>query len=93
MVNSQDERAFIMPAAGWCSVAGLVFSLIGVLLLFRYGMPYQLRTGGSSIYVASSSDPRSAALEQRYSKLGWLGLFLIVIGTICQIVGVYLSNS
>ena len=92
MVGREDEADFMLPA-GWWSTAGLVLSLIGVLLLFRYGMPYRVRTGGSSIYVASSSDPREATLERRYEMLGWLGLFLVVLGTVCQIVGAVLGAT
>jgi hypothetical protein len=31
------------------NIAGLLLALAGVLLLFRYGMPYQLRTGGHRV--------------------------------------------
>jgi drug/metabolite transporter (DMT)-like permease len=89
MVGSEDEPHFMVPA-GWWSTAGLVLGLIGVLLLFRYGMPYRVRTGGPPIR-AISSDPRAATLERRYKMLGWLGLFLIVVGTMCQIVGTVLN--
>jgi hypothetical protein len=90
MVGREDETHFMLPA-GWWGSAGLVLSLIGVLLLFRYGMPYRVRTGGLPLRVTISSDPRAAALERRYTIVGWLGLFLVVIGTICQIVGTFLS--
>ena len=79
-----------MLPAGWWSTAGLVLTLIGVLLLFRYGMPYRVRTVGSQIRVTISNDPRAAALERRYTMVGWLGLLLLVLGTICQIVGTFL---
>ena len=84
MVGREDEVHFMLPT-GWWTSAGLVLSLIGVLLLFRYGMPYRVRTRGQPIRVAISSDPRAATLERRYEMLGWLGLFLVVLGTICQI--------
>jgi hypothetical protein len=92
MVGREDEAHFMQPA-GWWSSGGLVVSLIGVLLLFRYGMPYRVRTGGSPMYVGSSSDPREATLERRYEILRWLGLLLVVLGTICQIVGVVLGAT
>jgi hypothetical protein len=91
MVGREDEVHFVL-LGGWWSTVGLVISLIGVLLLFRYGMPYRVRTGGSSMYV-SSSDPREAMLERRYAMLGFLGLFLVVLGTICQIVGAVLGAT
>ena len=92
MVGREDEAHLMLPA-GWWTTGGLVLSLIGVLLLFRYGMPYRARTGGSSIYVASSSDPREATFERRYEMLGWLGLLLVVLGTISQIVGAVLISA
>ena len=92
MVGREDEAHFMMPA-GWWTTAGLVLSLIGVLLLFRYGMPYRVRTRGQPIRVAISSDPRAATLERRYEMLGWLGLLLVVLGTMSQIVGAVLSAA
>jgi hypothetical protein len=90
MVGREDEAHLMLPA-GWWSTAGLVLSLIGVLLLFRYGMPFRVRTGGYPTRVTLSNDPRAAAFERRYTIVGWLGLFLVVLGTICQIVGTFLG--
>ena len=59
-----------MLPAGWWTTAGLVLSLIGVVLLFRYGMPYRVRTRGQPIRVAISSDPRAATLERRMKCWG-----------------------
>jgi hypothetical protein len=36
-----------MPYAAAFSVGGLVLNLFGVLLLFRYGMPFRVATGAS----------------------------------------------
>jgi hypothetical protein len=69
---------------------GLLANLSGVLLLFRYGMPYRVSTGGSSILVSDTTDPHEIAMDQRYKRLGLLGLALIVLGTIAQIVAAFL---
>ena len=92
MVGREDEVHFMLPA-GWWTSAGLVLSLVGVVLLFRYGMPYRVRTRGQPIRIAISNDPRAATLDRRYEMLGWLGLFLVVLGTICQIIGAVLSAT
>ena len=89
MVGREDETHFMLPA-GWWATTGLVLSLIGVLLLFRYGMPYRVRTRGQPTRVAISSDPRAVTLERRYEMLG---LLLVVLGTISQIVGAVLSAA
>lgn len=65
---------------------GLLFGLGGVVLLFRYGMPYRLRTNGKTtktVLLPNADD--TVRVERKYDRLGWLGLSLIVLGTVCQI--------
>jgi hypothetical protein len=68
------------------NIVGLLLALAGVLLLFRYGMPYQLRTGGHRVRSVLGLDQDQIRLESRYDRLGWLGLVCIVLGTVCQII-------
>ena len=79
-----------MTPAAW-SIAGLVTSLVGVLSLFRYGMPYRVPTGGGSARVTMPTEDGKKA-ERRYRLLGWLGLVLIILGTAAQVVGAWLSG-
>ena len=68
---------------------GLLLTIVGVLLLFRYGMPYQVRTGGMKLIqfeVGNSPDQKQIKRERRYDLLGWVGLICIVVGTVCQII-------
>ncbi len=73
-----------MTAAGW-NIVGLILVLVGVLLLFRYGMPYRVRTGGTRARILQGMDEAATRAERRYNVLGWLGVALIVLGTISQI--------
>ena len=73
-----------MSAAGW-NISGLCLSLIGILVLFRYGMPYRVRTGGAIAYVAEEPDEKEKVQEARYDVLGWIGLILVILGTLFQI--------
>ena len=69
------------------NVVGLLLALAGVLLLFRYGMPYQTRTGGNQVrWLSGRPDPNQIRMERRYDRLGWVGLVCIVVGTVCQII-------
>lgn len=73
-----------MSVAAW-NICGLCLALLGILMLFRYGMPYQVRTGGAIYLVAEQPDEKEKALERRYDVLGWIGLILVILGTLFQI--------
>jgi hypothetical protein len=70
------------------AVWGLSLNLIGVLILFRYGMPYRIETGGQSALLLEEDDLEAIAAERVYRRLGFLGICLVVIGTGLQILAV-----
>jgi hypothetical protein len=78
-----------MPAV--FSTIGLVLNLVGVILLFRYGMPYKVRTGGQIGLALEQEDESEKALEIEFDNLGLLGLVAIVIGTVFQVIGAILA--
>ena len=53
-----------MSTAEW-NVVGLILNLVGVLTLFRYGLPF--------------------GTPQPNSTRGWIGLVLLIAGTLCQL--------
>jgi hypothetical protein len=69
------------PAA----IAGLALNLAGVILLFRYGMPYRVETRGTSALLLEGEDKDALKSEAIYRKLGSIGLALIFAGTALQI--------
>jgi hypothetical protein len=70
---------------------GLLLALAGILLLFHYGMPYQVRTGGVIQFEADNPrDQNQIELERWYDRLGWVGLVYVVIGTCYQIIANWL---
>ena len=70
---------------GW-NVTGLILALAGILLLFRYGMPYRTRDNGVQYIITSQIDQTDLKWERLYDVLGWLGLAFVIIGTACQII-------
>lgn len=57
-----------------------------LILLFRYGMPYRVRSEGKTYRVLSGSpDQERIKADRRYDRWGKLGLLLIVLGTMAQI--------
>ncbi len=75
-----------MSGAYW-AISGLLMTLVGVILLFRYGMPYRVRTGGNSALLLEGVDQNAVRAERRYGIIGRLGLALIILGTGAQAIG------
>jgi hypothetical protein len=80
---------FFSPSA-W-SMAGLAVNLVGVFLLFRFGIPYYVRTGGEISIIIEQIDHQQAAKENRAAFVGWFGLVLVCLGTIMQMIGSYIG--
>ena len=60
---------------------GLVLALVGILLLFSFGMPSR----------KSPEFPKETGAETRiYYVLGWVGLLFLIIGFLAQIIANFL---
>lgn len=80
-----------MNAAQSIAVSGIVVNLAGVLMLFRYGMPYHVESKGVVLLALEETDHEEIKLERRYRLLGYAGLFLIVAGSALQALAVLLA--
>jgi hypothetical protein len=74
------------------NLVGLALNLAGVLVLFRYGMPFHVPTGGAVHLILEQADQAEAELERRYKNYGYIGLIFLIVGTILQMVAVWRSN-
>jgi hypothetical protein len=70
------------------AIAGLIAALVGLLLMFRYGMPFHVEGKGHVHLVTGMIDQDELKLEQRYRALGYVGLAFAIIGTALQVAGV-----
>ena len=67
------------------NAAGLVLNLVGVILLFRYGMPYRASQINEGSLWADGPTANDKAANKLHSRMGWIGLALIVAGTGSQL--------
>jgi hypothetical protein len=68
------------------NIFGLLLNLAGVVLLFLFGMPFRIATGGATIaWTTWNIDLLVKKLDDVYTVLGWLGLLAIVLGTLLQV--------
>jgi hypothetical protein len=68
------------------NVVGLAFTLIGILILFRWGMPFRVESHGAVALLNEATDERAIALDRIYMICGWMGLILLVVGVLLQII-------
>lgn len=81
----EDEEKTVTRTK-WLNIGGLLLDLLGVLLLFRYGMPYRVRTGGDTLTLKTGVISEQVVREEFwYGALGWIGLACIIVGTALQI--------
>jgi len=67
------------------NILGLFSNLGGVLLLFVFGMPIRVAAGGTTVtWSTSSISYQIKKFDDIYSALGWIGLGLVVFGTLLQ---------
>jgi hypothetical protein len=67
------------------NIVGLLLSLGGILILFRWGMPFRVESHGH-VLLDVAVDPRGIALDHIYVICGWVGLLLLIVGVILQII-------
>lgn len=69
---------------------GLSLDIVGVLLLFRFGLPPSVRRGGG-MYLKVGVDQREARKAARYDWYSRLALVLIILGFALQIAGAWIG--
>jgi hypothetical protein len=75
------------------NLCGLALTLVGVLILFRWGMPFHVPTGGASGLLLEQPDPKAIALERIYTVIGYVGLTALILGTVLQIVATLMPDK
>jgi hypothetical protein len=71
------------------TVVGLIANLVGVLLLFYFGMPFRIP---GDYYSPSNRPEAEEKKDTRYKWWGYAGLMLVILGTLAQIVGAVMPS-
>jgi hypothetical protein len=75
------------------NLIGLALTLVGVLILFRWGMPFHVPSGGVVLLATEQSDAKDIALERIYTIIGYVGLALLILGTVLQMVATLMPDK
>lgn len=77
--------------ASWISSIGLILDIIGVLFVFKYGLPEVLDRQGRGFLLLEGTDDAEAAKARHYDRMARIGLFLIIAGFVLQLIGNWLK--
>jgi hypothetical protein len=75
-----------MTPSSW-TILGLVLNLCGVFVLWLFAIPRRTRSQEGAYFLTEQPNPSAAKIDRRYDRWTWFGLVLIVLSTVCQIVG------
>jgi hypothetical protein len=65
--------------------------LIGVILLFVFGMPFRAERKGAGYLMREETDHDAIRTEQWFRVLGYAGLALVIVGSGLQMIAVLIA--
>ena len=65
---------------------GLISDITGAWLLFKFGLPRIVRSGGAQFLELSGIDEQAKAQEKTYDRLGNFGILLLIFGFALQLI-------
>ena len=80
-----------MITASCVNSIGLVFDIVGALLLWRYGLPEPISKTGAIHMIAEQSDQSEIDRAKRFDRWAHAGIALIVLGFLLQLISNYLQ--
>jgi hypothetical protein len=75
-------------AATWLNIGGLTLDILGVSLIWGFGLPQNVKRGGVSYYQMQENDPIENAKAKKYDRISAVALGLILGGFVWQIAGI-----
>jgi hypothetical protein len=69
------------------SIIGLTLDMLGVVLIFFFGISPKLDTEGNIYIIAGQVDEQESKKAKMYKKFSWFGLALVFICFALQLLG------
>lgn len=63
---------------------GLVFDIVGAVILFKFGLPEEISRSGAISLVIEGTDQDEVKKGRLYDRWGRIGLILLILGFIFQ---------
>lgn len=65
---------------------GLLSDVVGVVLLYFYGLPTEISRSGAIRFIAEQTDTEELRLTRRYDRWARVGLACLLLGFLLQLV-------
>lgn len=71
------------------SSLGLIIDIIGVIFIFRYGLPSKVNDHGGGIGVVETDENKANRMKQntKIRRKAYIGFVLLLIGFVLQLIG------
>jgi len=74
-----------MTLSNILNAIGLLFDIIGVLMLFKFGLPPDISRDGHIFITINKIDEEGKAKARRYERYSYVALAFLVIGFLLQL--------
>ena len=66
------------------NIFGLFLDIIGVSLIFRFGLPADIKRGGITHIITEQTDQEESDKAERYDRWALAGLITLIVGFLVQ---------
>jgi len=73
-----------MNSCNILAIIGLILDMIGVGLIFIFGIPSKIDTEGHTYIITENVDENEKKEANKYKRFSWMGLFLVFLGFLLQ---------
>ena len=82
----------VMSCSNIVNSVGLALDIIGVILIWRFGLPASLSRDGHDYLILESTNEPEKRKALTYDHLSQFGLALVVAGFVFQLASNFISN-
>jgi hypothetical protein len=75
----------------YINLVGLIFDIIGAILIFIYGVPSEISKTGAQYRILEQEDENEKALWKKYNLRSKIGLGLLITGFAFQFLSTWIS--
>ena len=81
-----------MSCSNWVNSFGLALDVVGVVFIWRYGLPEPLSRKGAIFIITEQTDETEKSKAAKYDLLSKIGLCLVISGFLLQIASNFIAN-